>query len=106
MYKGAVGAILIFNPYNKQTFIEGKNWVEDVKKQPLGKIPLMIISNRSANKKSSDEAFDLEEVKKFAESEDGIYLETDVDGNFNFEETIKNFIINIAKFVKEVKKGR
>ena len=74
-YKGAAGALLIFDLTREQTYIEVRKWFTEIR-QFTGHIPFILIGNKAHLVKLADRAVIREEAREFARNEGGIYIET------------------------------
>lgn len=86
-FRGALGAIILFDITNLESFKEVKLWVLSVRKY-INSIPIILMGNKvDLNYKR---AITYEEAKKFAEKEKfAAYIETSVKENVNIIETLE-----------------
>ena len=75
-YKGAAGALLVFDLTREQTWIETRKWLTEIRQFAGGNIPFVLIGNKLDLLADVGEVIDRAEAKSFAESEGSIYLET------------------------------
>lgn len=86
-FRGASGAIILFDITNPESFKEVKLWILSVRKH-INCIPIILMGNKvDLNYKR---AITYEEAKKFAEKEKfAAYIETSVKENVNIIETLE-----------------
>ncbi|TKJ26970.1 MAG: hypothetical protein CEE42_03880 [Promethearchaeota archaeon Loki_b31] len=86
-FRGALGAIILFDITNPESLKEVKLWVFSVRKH-INCIPIILMGNKvDLNYKR---AITYEEAKKFAEKEKfAAYIETSVKENVNIIETLE-----------------
>lgn len=86
-FRGALGAIILFDITNLESFKEVKLWVLSVRKY-INCIPIILMGNKvDLNYKR---VITYEEAKKFAEKEKfAAYIETSVKENVNIIETLE-----------------
>jgi len=87
-YKGAAGALLVFDLTREQTYTETKKWLTEIR-QSAGQIPFALIGNKLHLLKLKDKTFIREEARKFARNEGGIYIETFPTNIDTLEDTIR-----------------
>ncbi|TFF90144.1 MAG: GTP-binding protein [Promethearchaeota archaeon] len=92
-YKGAAGALLIFDLTRYGTFKPGvENWLNEVKKF-AGDIPFLIIGNKADLEEVRE--VDTNEAKIFAEENNSIYIETSAKTGQQVDESFKKLTRNI-----------
>jgi len=74
-YKGAAGAILVFDLTRAATWDQIKNWRAEVK-QFAGDVPFVLIGNNLDKIVKGREVINCEECRTYAESQGSIYIET------------------------------
>jgi small GTP-binding protein len=74
-YKGASGALLVFDLSRGATWESIQNWRAEVK-QFAGDIPFVLIGNKCDLVAEVGEVIDRDECRNYAESEGSIYIET------------------------------
>ncbi|MBY8988455.1 MAG: GTP-binding protein [Candidatus Lokiarchaeota archaeon] len=75
-YKGAAGALLVFDLTREQTYIETRKWLTEIRQFSNENIPFVLIGNKVDLLEDVGEVIDREEARAFAEKEGSIYLET------------------------------
>jgi len=86
-FRGALGAIILFDITNLESFKEVKLWVLSVRKY-INSIPIILMGNKVDLNYKRVIAY--EEAKKFAEKEKfAAYIETSVKENVNIIETLE-----------------
>ena len=81
-YKGAAGALLVFDLSRAATWDEIKNWRAEVK-QFAGDIPFVLIGNKLDLLADVGEVIDRDEARAYAESQGSVYIETSAKDNTN-----------------------
>ena len=84
-YKGASGALLVFDLSRSSTFASIKNWRSEVS-QFAGLIPFVLIGNKLDLIPEVGEVIDRDECREYAEDEGSIYLETSAKDGTNVDE--------------------
>jgi Ras-related protein Rab-11A len=74
-YKGAAGALLIFDLTREQTYIEARKWLTEIRQFSNENIPFVLIGNKADLLEEVGEVIDRDEARAFAEREDGLYVE-------------------------------
>ncbi|MHA1340836.1 MAG: Rab family GTPase [Promethearchaeota archaeon] len=87
-YRGAKGALLVFDLSRAATWDDIKNWRAEIK-QFAGDIPFVLIGNKLDLLPDVGEVIDREECKRYAESEGTIYIETSAKNNIRVDEAFK-----------------
>ena len=95
LYKGAAGAILVFDLTRKATWDEVKKYREEVK-QFAGDIPFLLIGNNVDKLETSDNVVDRDECRQYAEHQGLFYIETSFKDSRNVEEGISKLVNKIA----------
>ncbi len=75
-YKGAAGAMLVFDLTREQTYVETRKWLSEIKQSAGENIPFVLIGNNVDLVEDVGVVIDREEARRFAESEGSIYIET------------------------------
>ena len=73
-YKGAAGALLVFDLTKEQTYTETRKWVTEIRQFAGKNIPFVLIGNNVQLLKLADAAFIREEAREFARNEGGFIL--------------------------------
>jgi small GTP-binding protein len=84
-YKGAAGALLVFDLSRAATWDEIKNWRAEVK-QFAGDIPFVLIGNKLDLLADVGEVIDRDEARAYAESQGSEYIETSAKDNLNVDQ--------------------
>jgi len=75
-YKGAAGALLVFDLTRDQTYQETRKWLTEIRQFAGENIPFVLIGNKLDLIEDVGVVIDRDEARQFAESEGSIYLET------------------------------
>jgi len=86
-YKGAAGALLVFDLTREQTYIETRKWLTEIRLFAGENIPFVLIGTNVDLVEKVGVVIDREEARKFAESEGNIYLETSVKTGEHVDES-------------------
>ncbi|MHA1318865.1 MAG: Rab family GTPase [Promethearchaeota archaeon] len=84
-YKGAAGALLVFDLTREQTYIETRKWLTEIRQFSSQNIPFVLIGNKADLVEDVGEVIDREEARAFAESEGSIYIETSAKTGINVD---------------------
>ena len=95
-YKGAAGALLVFDLTREQTYKEVKKWHSEIKKF-AGPIPFVLIGNNIHLFKLIDKAIIRKEARKFARNKGGTYIETSPTSIDVTEGAVRKFTRRIIK---------
>ena len=93
-YKGANGAMIIYDTTSSVSFDSIPRWLSDLKDTSDPKIILMLIGNKSDLEDSR--SISKEEGIKFAQSQNLLFLETSAKNATNVEEAFNQLILNIV----------
>ncbi|MHA1724731.1 MAG: Rab family GTPase [Promethearchaeota archaeon] len=85
-YKGAAGALLVFDLTREQTYTETRKWLAEIRQFAGEGIPFVLIGNKADLLEDVGEVIDREEARQFAESEGSIYIETSAKTGVNVDE--------------------
>ncbi len=85
-YKGAAGALLVFDLTREQTYIETRKWLTEIRQFSNQNIPFVFIGNKLDLLEDVGEVIDREEARAFAEKEGSIYVETSAKTGINVDE--------------------
>ncbi|MHA1728868.1 MAG: Rab family GTPase [Promethearchaeota archaeon] len=96
-YKGAAGALLVFDLSRAATWDAIKNWRAEIR-QFAGDIPFVLVGNKIDLLQDVGEVIDRDECRDYAESENSIYIETSAKNNIAVEES---FIALTQKIIDE-----
>ncbi|MBD3338477.1 MAG: GTP-binding protein [Candidatus Lokiarchaeota archaeon] len=85
-YKGAAGALLVFDLTREQTYTETRKWLTEIRQFAGEDIPFVLIGNKVDLLEDVGEVIDREEARNFAEGEGSIYIETSAKTGVNVDE--------------------
>jgi len=85
-YKGAAGALLVFDLTREQTYIEVRKWLTEIRQFAGQDIPFVLIGNKYDLLEDVGEVIDRDEARALAESENSIYIETSAKTGINVDE--------------------
>ncbi|CAD8095500.1 unnamed protein product [Paramecium sonneborni] len=99
-YKGAVGAFLVYDITNKNTFLEVDRWLLEIKDySDQQNLVLMLIGNK--NDKDAERQVSKEEAIKYAQSKKMGFLETSALTGHNIEFAFKKIAEEILRDINE-----
>ncbi|MFX1236885.1 MAG: Rab family GTPase [Promethearchaeota archaeon] len=75
-YKGAAGALLVFDLTREQTYQETRKWLTEIRQFAGADLPFVFIGNKADLIEDVGEVIDRNEARAFAENEGSIYIET------------------------------
>ncbi len=85
-YKGAAGALLVFDLTREQTYIEVRKWLTEIRQFAGQDIPFVLIGNKYDLLEDVGEVIDRDEARALAESEGSLYIETSAKTGINVDE--------------------
>jgi len=85
-YKGAAGALLVFDLTREQTYIEVRKWLTEIRQFAGQDIPFVLIGNKYDLLEDVGEVIDRDEARALAESEGSIYIETSAKTGINVDD--------------------
>ncbi|MEJ2293930.1 MAG: GTP-binding protein [Candidatus Lokiarchaeota archaeon] len=85
-YKGAAGALLVFDLTREQTYIEIRKWLKEILQFAEMNIPFVLIGNKIDMLEKVKTNIDRNEARSFAEKHNAIYIETSTKTGENVEE--------------------
>jgi small GTP-binding protein len=85
-YKGAAGALLVFDLTREQTYTETRKWLTEIRQFAGEDIPFVLIGNKADLIEDVGRVIDQEEARQFAEGEGSLYIETSAKTGENVDE--------------------
>ena len=85
-YKGAAGALLVFDLTREQTYTETRKWLTEIRQFAGKNIPFVLIGNKADLLKDVGMVIDRNEASSFAGKEKSIYIETSAKTGINVDE--------------------
>lgn len=85
-YKGAAGALLVFDLTREQTYIETRKWLTEIRQFSNERIPFVLIGNKADLIEDVGMVIDRNEARGYAEKEGSIYIETSAKTGVNVDE--------------------
>ncbi|CAH9143957.1 unnamed protein product [Cuscuta epithymum] len=105
-YRGALGALLVYDITRRVTFENTKKWLLEVRQFGSPEMVVVLVGNKSdlgSDAPSSSREVQAEEAQIFAQSEGLSFLETSAMGNVNVEEAFLEMITKIHDVNKRPK---
>jgi len=99
-YRGAAGALLVYDITRRETFNHLTNWLEDAKTHANSNMTIILVGNKSDLDHRRTVTY--EEGEKFAKDHGLIFLETSAKTAANVEEA---FINTAKKIYEKIQKG-
>ncbi|KNA09637.1 hypothetical protein SOVF_151790 [Spinacia oleracea] len=96
-YRGAVGAMLVYDITKRQTFDHVSRWLEELRSHADNNMIIMLIGNKSDL--GSLRAVSIEDAKEFAEREGLFFLETSALEALNVEIAFLTILTDIYRVV-------
>jgi len=85
-YKGAAGALLVFDLAREQTYTETRKWLTEIRQFAGENIPFVLIGNKADLVEDVGIVIDRNDARNFAEKEGSIYIETSAKAGVNVDE--------------------
>lgn len=98
-YRGAVGALLVYDITKRQTFDHIARWLEELRGHADKNIVIMIVGNKSDLE--SDRAVSSDDAKEFAQSENLFFMETSALEATNVEPAFVTVLTEIYRVVSK-----
>ncbi|MFW9947037.1 MAG: Rab family GTPase [Candidatus Odinarchaeota archaeon] len=84
-YKGAAGALLVFDLTREQTYTETRKWLTEIRQFAGENIPFVLIGNKADLLADVGIVIDRNEASSYAEKEKSIYIETSAKTGVNVD---------------------
>ncbi|TFG10100.1 MAG: GTP-binding protein [Promethearchaeota archaeon] len=101
-YKGANGALLIFDLSRAQSYEEMKDWIYELKQLTHENIPFVLVGNKLDLVEDVGRFIDKVDIKKFAKAEGSIYIETSAKTGENIEGAFIELCLRMAKLKETI----
>ncbi|TFG00283.1 MAG: GTP-binding protein [Promethearchaeota archaeon] len=85
-YKGAAGALLVFDLTREQTYTETRKWLTEIRQFAGENIPFVLIGNKVDLIEDVGVVIDRKEAEAFAKKEGSIYIETSAKTGIHVDE--------------------
>ena len=85
-YKGAAGALLVFDLTREHTYTEIRKWFTEIYQFAGESIPFVLIGNKADLIEDVGVVIDRNEARNFAEKEGSIYIETSAKTGINVDQ--------------------
>ena len=85
-YKGAAGALLVFDLTREQTYTETRKWLTEIRQFAGENIPFVLIGNKADLLEDVGMVIDRNEASSFAEKEKSMYIETSAKTGINVDQ--------------------
>ena len=85
-YKGAAGALLVFDLTREQTYTETRKWLTEIRQFAGENIPFVLIGNKVDLVEDVGMVIDRKEAEAFAKKEGSIYIETSAKTGIHVDE--------------------
>lgn len=95
-YKGAAGALLVFDLSRAQSWDDIKNWHAEIK-QYAGDIPFVLIGNNLDLLQDVGECVNRNEYRDYAESQNSFYIETSAKNNLAFDNVMRDALKKLSE---------
>jgi len=96
-YEGTQGALVIFDLTRLKTYDELKHWLSEMFEIVKKRIPFVIIGNKIDLVEEVSRSVDYDIVRKFAENNDSVYIETSAKTGENIEEAFTELTERMIK---------
>ena len=98
-YRGAVGAMLVYDVTRRQTFDHIPRWLEELRGHADKNIVIILVGNKSDLE--DQRAISTEDAKEFAETEGLFFLETSALNAVNVETAFSTVLTEIFNIVNK-----
>ncbi|XP_057807713.1 ras-related protein RGP1-like [Salvia miltiorrhiza] len=98
-YRGAVGAMLVYDITNRQSFDHMARWLEELRGHADKNIVIMLVGNKSDLE--TDRAVSTEDAKEFAQRENLCFMETSALEATNVEQAFVTVLTEIYRVVSK-----
>ncbi|XP_010453062.1 PREDICTED: ras-related protein RABA4a-like [Camelina sativa] len=98
-YRGAVGAMLVYDVSRRQTFDHIPRWLEELRNHADKNIVIILVGNKSDLE--DQRAISTEDAQEFAEKEGLFFLETSALNAVNVESAFSTVLTEIFNFVNK-----
>ncbi|KAG7550180.1 Small GTP-binding protein domain [Arabidopsis thaliana x Arabidopsis arenosa] len=98
-YRGAVGAMLVYDVTRRQTFDHIPRWLEELRNNADKNIVIILVGNKSDLE--DQRAISMEDAKEFAEKEGLFFLETSALNAVNVESAFSTVLTEIFNIVNK-----
>ena len=98
-YRGAAGALLVYDITRRETFVHLTSWLEDARQHSNKDMTIMLIGNKSDLDQKRQVSF--EEGQQFANEHNLVFLETSAKTAANVEEAFVGTAKEIYKKIQE-----
>ncbi len=96
-YRGANGALIVFDLIREKTFDEIEDWHGEMCKTLNKEIPFVLIGNKSDLIKTEGRKVNINDGKRFAKDRKSIYIETSAKTGMNVEKAFRELTRIIAE---------
>uniref|UniRef100_A0A7S4C161 Uncharacterized protein n=1 Tax=Chrysotila carterae TaxID=13221 RepID=A0A7S4C161_CHRCT len=104
-YRGAVGALLIYDITKRDSFENCERWLREIRQNADSSIVTMLVGNKNDLKRK--QTVDVEDAKDFAEDNNLAFIETSAQNATNVDLAFETILIEIFRIVrKAVDAGR
>ncbi len=95
-YRGANGALIVFDLIREKTFNEVETWQEEMYRTLNKEIPFVLIGNKSDLIKKEGRKVNIIDAKRFAKDKKSVYIETSAKTGMNVEKAFRELTRIIA----------
>ena len=99
-YKGAIGALLVYEITRKDTFIHARKWLDEVKNNSSKTITVILIGNKKDLEEKRQVTY--EEGEAFAKENDLMFLETSAKTSYN---VVEAFNLSASSILNRIDKN-
>mmetsp|Transcript_1623 Transcript_1623/g.3529 ORF Transcript_1623/g.3529 Transcript_1623/m.3529 type:complete len:215 (-) Transcript_1623:77-721(-) len=104
-YRGAVGALLVYDITDRSSFESCQHWLQELKQHTDSSLVAMLVGNKCDLKRK--QAVDVEDAKDFAEDNNLAFIETSAQQSVNVDLAFETILIEIFRITrKNVEAGR
>ncbi|KAJ3438142.1 ras and ef-hand domain-containing protein [Anaeramoeba flamelloides] len=93
-YRGAKGAIIVFDCSNNDSFISAQNWVDEIRSKSSSNVKIIFVANKTDLPQFK---VDREEIEKFVNKNNLIFIETSAKTGLGVLELFSDLAIEMSE---------
>jgi small GTP-binding protein len=85
-YKGAAGAMVVFNLNKRESFFKALHWITEIRDFTGQRLPVVLIGNQISSTENNEITINKEDVQNFVKKEKLMYIETSTKTGVNISD--------------------